>query len=163
MTIRPDFVFLSTTANAQQVSQADVFAVVSNVLACTRAGKDNVTSPPPRGTPIWSQTSLYQVLLCPSNFRDFNDPVLRAALLRAADEQELNYVLDELASAEMLDLVLAELGAWASGSADALPEFLLALSTRRLRLAHVHHVRLRHALGDAQLPDYLKVLASGLI
>jgi hypothetical protein len=113
-----------------------------------------VTSAPPRGTPIRSQTSLYQVLLCPSNFRDFNDPVLRAALFRGADEQGLNYVLDELASAEMLDLLLAELGAWASGSADTLPEFLLALSTRR---------RLRQALRDAQLPDYLKVLSSGML
>ena len=46
----------------------------------------------------------FQTLLCPSNFKDFNDAVLRAALLRAATEQEMNYVLDDLLSAEMLDL-----------------------------------------------------------
>ena len=44
-----------------------------------------------------------------SNFKDFNDAVLRAALLRASTEQEMNYVLDDLLSAEMLDL-LGKLG-----------------------------------------------------
>lgn len=119
----------------------------------------NVTSVPQRGTPIWGQTSLYQVLLCPSNFHDFNDPVLRASLLRGADEQELNYVLDETSSAEMLALLQAELMAWVHGSGNSLPEFLLALSTRRLRLTHGHATELRTSIANAKLPDYPGVLA----
>lgn len=159
LTIQPDFVFLPTMAQPELVSQADVLAVVSNVLACARAGKGNVTSVPQRGTPIWGQTSLYQVLLCPSNFHDFNDPVLRASLLRGADEQELNYVLDETSSAEMLALLQAELMAWVHGSGNSLPEFLLALSTRRLRLTHGHATELRTSIASAKLPDYPGVLA----
>jgi hypothetical protein len=161
--IQPDFVFLSTYVKPENVSQADVFAVVGNVLACARAGSGNVKKAPARGTPTWKQTSLYQVLLCPSNFRDFNDAVLRASLLRVADEQELNYVMDETSSAEMLSVMQAELGAWKVGAGNSLPEFLLALSTARLRLTHGHAILLREAIAAANLPEYPKALASGFM
>jgi hypothetical protein len=89
--------------------QGDIFAIVSNLLACARAGEANATlgRAPGRDSsvPAWRQTSLFQTLLCPSNFKDFNDAILRAALLRGATEQELNYVLNDLVSAEMLDPV----------------------------------------------------------
>ena len=165
LAIRPDFVFLDTLDHPEAVSHADVLAVVGNVLACARAGKDNVSKAPPRGTPIWKQTSLYQVLLCPSNFQDYNDPILKAALLRSADEQELNYAVDDTASEEMLSIVSADISRWknASDSGDALPEFLLALSTGRFRLTAQHAVQLRATLVAAQLPEYLVTLASEFV
>lgn len=164
--ISPDFVFLNTTVDAAAVSQGDIYAVVSNVLACARAGARNSSpaKPPARGEPMptWRQTSVFQTLLCPSNFKDFNDAILRAALLRAADEQELNYVLDDFASAEMLDLLQGQLGAWKGGAADALPEFLLAMATKRMRLARGHMVQLLKALEVAELPEYLRRLTAGI-
>ena len=163
LTVSPDFVYLPTTEAPERVSQGDIYAIVSNVLACARAGETNASlaNPPVRGAlvPAWRQTSLFQTLLCPSNFKDFNDPILRAALLRAATEQELNYVLDDLASVEMLDLLVGQLQAWQSVSGDALPEFLLALASGRMKLTRGHMVQLQEAIAAVGLPDYLKQLA----
>jgi hypothetical protein len=161
--VSPDFVFLPTTERPDEVSQGDIYAIVSNVLACARAGGLNAAlgQPPARGAlvPSWRQTSLFQTLLCPSNFKDFNDAILRAALLRAATEQELNYVLDDLVSAEMLDLLVGQLQSWGLGSGDALPEFLLALASGRMKLTRGHMVQLREAIAAAGLPEYLRQLA----
>jgi len=162
--VSPDFVFLPTTERADEVSQGDIFAIVSNVLACARAGEANATlgKAPGRDSPVpaWRQTSLFQTLLCPSNFKDFNDAILRAALLRSATEQELNYVLNDLVSAEMLDLLVGQLQTWQSGGGDALPEFLLALASGRMKLTHSHAVQLQEAVVVANLPNYLKQLVS---
>lgn len=161
--VSPDFVFLPTTERPEEVSQGDIYAIVSNVLACARAGETNASlnKPPARGTPgpAWRQTSLFQTLLCPSNFKDFNDSILRAALLRVATEQELNYVLDDLVSAEMLDLLVGQLQSWQSSSGDALPEFLLALASGRMKLTRGHMVQLHQAITAAGLPAHLKQLA----
>ncbi|MGE0331757.1 MAG: hypothetical protein AB7P37_13795 [Ramlibacter sp.] len=164
--VSPDFVFLPTTERAENVFQGDIFAVVSNVLACARAGDANATlgKAPGRDSmvPAWRQTSLFQTLLCPSNFKDFNDAILRAALLRAATEQELNYVLNDLVSAEMLDLLVGQLQTWQTGSGDALPEFLLALASGRMKLTSSHMVQLQEAVAGANLPAHLQQLASAI-
>jgi len=162
--VSPDFVFLPTTEHADKVSQGDIFAVVSNVLACARAGEVNATlgRAPGRDSsvPAWRQTSLFQTLLCPSNFKDFNDAILRAALLRGATEQELNYVLNDLVSAEMLDLLVGQLQTWQAGGGDALPEFLLALASGRMKLTPSHMVQIQEEIAAAALPEYLKQLAN---
>lgn len=164
--VSPDFVFLDTNVRPEEVSQGDIYAIVSNVLACARAGEANanLNSPPLRSalTPAWRQTSLFQTLLCPSNFKDFNDAVLRAALLRAATEQEMNYVLDDLLSAEMLDVLVGQVQSFTGSAGDALPEFLLALASGRLRLTRSHTLQLRHAIGAAALPEYVKPLVSAI-
>jgi hypothetical protein len=140
--------------------------VVSNVLACARAGESNAILGKAPGrdasVPAWRQTSLFQTLLCPSNFKDFNDAVLQAALLRAATEQELNFLLNELVSAEMLDLLVGALQAWQSGAGDALPEFLLALASGRMKLTPSDIVRLKEAVPVANLPPYLQQLAGAI-
>lgn len=162
--VSPDFVFLPTTERAEDVSQGDIYAVVSNVLACARAGEANAVLGRAPGressVPAWRQTSLFQTVLCPSNFKDFNDAVLRAALLRAATEQELNYMLNDLVSSEMLDLLVGELQSWRAGAGDALPEFLLAIASGRMKLTPGHVVQLQEAIRKAALPEHLSQLAS---
>jgi hypothetical protein len=131
--IAPDFVFLDTKRDIELISQADVYAVVSNLLATARCDNKGLTEQVRRDSPPlrWGQSVYGQVLLCPSNFRDFNDAVLRASMLRAANTAELNYSVDEQCSGEMLDMLLADVGAWHHRRGDALPEFLVA----RLRAA----------------------------
>jgi hypothetical protein len=160
LTIARDFVFLNTEHNIEDISQADVYAIVSNLLATARCDNKGLTEPVRRDSPplTWTQSVYGQVLLCPSNFRDFNDAVLRASMLRAANPAELNYSLDEQCSAEVLDVLLADIDAWDHHRGDALPEFLLSLACGRLRIARQHMERLMFKLTHAALPDHLNTL-----
>jgi len=159
-----NFVFLDTTNALEKISQADVYAVVSNLIATERCDGKGLTEPVRRDSPplSWSQSVYGQVVLCPSNFRDFNDAVLRASLLRAADPAELNYSVDTQSSREMLDVLLADIGSWAQGRGDALPEFVLSLACGRLRLVRRHQEQFLAALRDSQVPEHLKLLATAV-
>jgi hypothetical protein len=160
LAINPNFVLLDTKNRIQDISQADIYAVVSNCLAAVRS--DNVAldakvardSP----TPAWRQNVFAQCLLCPSNFRDFNDAVLRASLLRGASPQELNYSVDEASSEEMLDILIADITSWQTGKGESLPEFLVAICSRRLRLVPQHLGRICTLLQGANLPPHLAAL-----
>lgn len=110
----------------------------------------------------WRQTSLLQTPLCPSNFKDFKDAILCAALLRAATEQEQNYVLDYLLKAEMLDVLVGQLRTSTGYAGDSLPKFLLALATGRLLLTRSHTVQLLRAISESPLPEYLVPFVSAI-
>jgi hypothetical protein len=159
-----DFVFLDTTNALERISQADVYAVVSNLIATERCDGKGLTEPVRRDSPplSWTQSVYGQVVLCPSNFRDFNDAVLRASLLRAADPTELNFSVDTQSSREMLDVLLADIDSWAQGRGDALPEFVLSLACGRLRLVHRHQEQFLTALVSSQVPGHLKLLAAAI-
>jgi hypothetical protein len=164
MKIAPDFVFLDTKRDIELISQADVYAVVSNLLATARCDNKGLTEQVRRDSPplSWGQSVYGQVLLCPSNFRDFNDAVLRASMLRAANTAELNYSVDEQCSSEMLDVLLADVGAWHHHRGDALPEFLVSLACGRLRLMRRHLERLATEVGQADLPEHVKLLGRSI-
>ncbi|PMS21101.1 hypothetical protein C0Z18_07835 [Trinickia dabaoshanensis] len=158
--IARDFVYLDTKDRRHEISQADVFAVVVNILACARAENHGLAGKPSRsGVTAWSSSVYGHVLVCPSNFAIYNDAVLRAAFLRAASPSELLYSMDEECSTEMLNVILAEADAWGKGGGDALPEFLLALAIGRMRLARGHCEELCARLNEGQLPEYLRDLA----
>ena len=159
-----NFVFLDTTNALERISQADVYAVVSNLIATERCDGKGLTELVRRDSPplSWSQSVYGQVVLCPSNFRDFNDAVLRASLLRAADPSELNYSVDTQSSREMLDVLLADIDSWAQGRGDALPEFVLSLACCRLRLIRRHEEQFLTALFSSQVPAHLKFLAAAI-
>ena len=161
LAIAPDFVLLNTTKNIERISQADVYAVVCNALAAARCGNQGLETRVNRENPapVWGQTVFGQSVLCPSNFRDFNDAVLRAALLRAASIQELNFSVDEGCSEEMRDVIRADISSWDQGRGDALPEFLLSMACRRLRLSQRHAKQIKSEVNAAQLPDHIKLLA----
>lgn len=164
LAIAPDFVLLDTTTNIKPVSQADVYAVVCNALATARCNNQGLEEKVQRAnpTPVLGQTVYGQCVLCPSNFRDFNDAVLRAALLRAASVQELNYSVDEDSSEEMRDVIRADISSWSQGRGDALPEFLLSMACGRLRLIRRHIEQLKAEIDEAILPEHIKVLANSI-
>ncbi|WP_143129241.1 hypothetical protein [Variovorax sp. PDC80] len=167
LAIAADFVYLDTDVNLAAISQADVLAVVSNLLATVRC--NDVALPAahvkPAGEDIqWNQTLYGQVLLSPAtlcarNMRDYNDSILRAAFLRMAFAQELDFSIDEHISREVLDVVLAELAGWPSGRGNALPEWLLSMACERLRLHSFHTPILLEAVRTAELPEWLAQLA----
>jgi len=159
-----NFVFLDTKDALERISQADVYAVVSNLIATERCDGKGIAEPVRRDSPplSWSQSVYGQVLLCPSNFRDFNDAVLRASLLRASDPTELNYAVDTQSSREMLDVLLADIDSWAQGGGDALPEFVLSLACGRLRMVRRHQEQFLTALSSSLVPEHLKLLAASV-
>jgi hypothetical protein len=157
--IARDFVYLDTKERSADISQADIFAVVANMLACARADNKGLATMPVRGAlSKWSSNVYGHVLVCPSNFAIYNDPILRGAFLRAASPSELLYSVDDDCSTEMLNVVLAEADAWNQGGGGALPEFLLAMAAGRMRLASKHHEELCTRLKAMKLPDYLRDL-----
>lgn len=157
--IARDFVYLDTNNHREDISQADVYAVVANILACARADNHGLTSKPTRsGVTTWSSSVYGHVLVCPTNFAIYNDAILRAAFLRAASPSELLYSMDEECSREMVNVILAEADAWDKGGGAALPEFLLALAMGRMRVARAHCEELCASLKDQQLPEYLRDL-----
>jgi hypothetical protein len=166
LTIAPDFVYLDTELEPKNISQADIFLVVSNLLAVARFG--GLQNGLPQTHHQWAQSVYGQVLVdlptvCPRNFRDYNDAVLRASFIRAANKQELNYAVDEECSGEVLDVLLAELASWPDARGDSLPELLMALATGRLQLTTADEARLISNLNTTELPDYLVQLRDAWI
>ena len=167
LVIAADFVYLSTDTNLAAISQADVLAVVSNLLAtvrCNDAALPAANVKPSDDGVQWNQTLYAQVLLAPAtlcarNMRDYNDSILRAAFLRMAFKQELDYSIDEHISQEVLDVIMAELSGWSSGRGNTLPEWVLSLACDRLRLHPFHTSRFVDALREAKLPTWLDQLA----
>lgn len=167
LAIAADFVYLDTKKNLTAISQADVLAVVSNLLASVRCNDAALPAAHMRHSgddTQWNQTLYGQVVLAPAtlcarNMRDYNDSILRAAFLRMAFKQELDFSVDEHISREVLDVILAELSGWSSGRGNALPEWLLSMACDRLRLHAFHMPTFLDAVHTSNLPAWLVQLA----
>ena len=151
----------TATSGPSEISQADVFAVVSNLFAASRSGSNDLTKKSGDAIPL-AQSVYGHILLTPEAFMTFNDGVLKACLLRAARKSDLMYEVDPAYSNRMLEIVLAELAGWSVGTGDALPEMLLALATRRLRLRETDLSQIRAKALGAELPDYAVALARAI-
>lgn len=167
LAIAADFVYLDTETNLEAISQADVLAVVSNLLATVRC--NDAALPAAHAKPVgediqWNQTLYGQVVLAPAtlcarNMRDYNDSILRAAFLRMAFKQELDFSIDEHISREVLDVIMMELSDWPSGRGNTLPEWLMSMACDRLRLHAFHMPIFLKAVRAAELPAWLVQLA----
>jgi len=161
--IQRDFVYLDTRGRVESIAQADVFSVVSNLFAVARTGDRELTKKASNSEIVELAKSVYgHVLLAPDSFMKFNDAVLKACLLRAARTSELMYEVDETHSIRMSEIVLAELDGWPAGNGDALPEMLMALATRRLRLREPEKAKIIDRALAAGLPPYLAALAQAI-
>jgi hypothetical protein len=157
-----NFVYLDTTLDGE-ISQADVYAVVANLLAARRNDDRELEKPLPRGddSQLWEASVYGQTLLCPRNFKDYNDGVLHSAFIRAARTSELRYDTDPLISAEITEIILGEIEAWQHQGGQALGEILIAIATRRLSLVSKDLESVMQAIGvSSHLPDWIKFLAN---
>lgn len=163
LTIQRDFVYLDTKLGPRDISQADVFAVVSNLFAAERSGSNDLAKKPQGANAVPLTQSVYgHVLLTPEAFMTFNDAILKASLLRAARKSDLMYEVDPGYSTRMSEIVLAELDGWLAGTGDALPEMLLALATNRLRLQATDTNLIRTKTLSAALQPYIHALARAI-
>lgn len=163
LAIKPDFVFMDTRGRADSITQADVFAIVSNLFAAARSRERDLTKKATPNEVVELSKSVYgHVLLAPAMFETFNDAVLKASFLRAARRSELMYEVDADQSTRMAQIVLAELEGWSAGTGEALSEMLLALATKRLRLRDGDRAKIRARALAANLPAHLAVLTGAI-
>lgn len=163
LAIQRDFVYLDTEVGIRDISQADVFAVVSNLFAAARSGSNDLTKRPQGVDAVPLSQSVYgHILLTPEAFMTFNDSILKASLLRAARKSDLMYEVDTGYSKRMSEIVLTELEGWPAGTGDALPEMLLALATNRLRLCATDRATIRTKTIAVDLPVYITALAQAI-
>lgn len=162
--IQNDFVYLRVDSKAGNISQADVFVTVANLLATTRMNNRGLTAKVEFGKePVhWHQSVYGHSLLNPASFEDYNDAVLHAAFLRAASTAELNYSNNEKASGRVMAVIGARIQGWKTGSGDSAPEFLLALATRRLALTPDHTRSIKALVLTCDVPEFFKILAKTL-
>lgn len=157
--INNDFVYLNTAENRESVSQADLYLVISNLLASARINDRGITSQSQNDPVRWQQSVYGQTLLSVANFEDYNDSVLRAAFLRAASSAELNFSSHAPSSSRVLEIIRQGLVGWKYDMGDFLPEFFVALATQRLILTDADTVSLKNLINTTELPTYLKSIA----
>ena len=127
--VQEGFVFWPKDFPSAKVTQADVYYTVASVLQNLRAVS--------RLKSFWH----YQTVLDPKNFERFNDGAIRASLLRASSYGELDYSQYKEQSYEMAQIILGMLRDSRSSSGMDVPEFLLAIATKKLRLRESDSVK----------------------
>jgi hypothetical protein len=126
--IRSDFTLLNTEGGDRKVSQADIFVVISALLRTLRNRDES------KGKLKLTYGPYKRSVLSPNCFERFTDGVIQAAILRAARGYELSYANCESGvNTRMRDVIMNLLNG-TSSSAQAIPEFLLALALGKLTL-----------------------------
>ena len=154
LVLRSGFAFLPFDYEPGDITQAEVYFVISAVLHQLR-----LTA---RGEHSLMQHGHRRKVISPRCFERFNDGVVQAAILRAATASELDFSISERQSDEMeriLDFVFTNA---ANESGEAAREFALALAIGRLRLNAESTNRLREkhgaGAGDPLLSAFLSLV-----
>lgn len=155
--IRSDFTFIKTHGKKRRLSQADVFIVVSALLRSLRNRSGSVDKPALVYGPY------KRAVISPDCFERFSDGVIQSAIFRAARGQELSYSnCTESVSAQMRDVV-TNLLRGPKNSAQAMPEFLLAIALNKLNLHPEHEMEIFEAVQENdQVNKVSKLLAKYL-
>lgn len=128
--LRKGFVYWNFEVDPEIAFQSQVFFTITAVLNSLR------------NKPINSDRSLQQStyvrnLVSAESFNRFNDGVIQASLLRASDNRMLAYDLDEEQSITMTVFLKSLIDKHNEDHGEALPEFLLAISLKKMRLKRV--------------------------
>lgn len=124
--LRKNFAFLDFDEYHDNVSQSDVYFIISIILNSLRNSKDL--------TKNLQQTEYVRNLLDPFNFNRFNDGIIQASLLRAAKNNELSYHIDSELSRDMKSFLETLIKHNQSEQGEALFEFLYALACEKMTL-----------------------------
>lgn len=128
--LRKNFAFFKFHEYEDLVCQSEVYFTVSTVINNLRNSKDL--------SRCLRQTEYVRNIIEPGNFSRFNDGVIQASILRAADKQELAYHLEYDISKSMFDLISTMIQKHDTQQGEALFEFIYALATQKLTLKTDH-------------------------
>lgn len=147
LVLRKNFAFFNFHDYADDISQADVYFTISNVLNRIRTVEKEGKK--------FSQSPYVRNLIDPSNFNRFNDGIIQASILRAAYPEELAYDVSEEKSLEMSQLISSFWENSKEEQGEASLEFVLAIGTRRLRLKESHLAKVISQIDHKMIPPLL--------
>ena len=102
-----------------------------------------------------SKGSFQQVVISPETFGRFNDGIIQAALLRAAEESELDYSGSPELSERMTNWISQLVGGWKRTRGEAVFEYAFALASGRLKVCRNDKQQLLERFQSAQIPNEL--------
>jgi hypothetical protein len=121
--------------------QATVYFTISSLLQSLRHSKNDASYCPLRNGYVVRQ-------LDPLLFDRFNEGIIHASILRSAKPKELDYSSDDASSSIIGSLIERMIKEPQESTSEALPEFLLALSTGKLKIKRDHIVGLKSVNFD---------------
>ena len=149
--LRPNFAFLKFDYQNGEITQAEVFFIITSILNDLRHD-----SSPNR---IIFQQEFRRTVIDPQNFHRLNDGIVQAALLRASLPAELDYRITRGMSSDMAEFLAETFATCRQARGEAAPEFLLALAMRQL---HLLDEDLRRVVDVAQMNVSANTLESYL-
>lgn len=125
--LRKGFVYWNFEVDPKKAFQSQVFFTITAVLNSLRNNSINSER-------SLQQSTYVRNLISADSFNRFNDGVIQASLLRASDHRMLAYDLDEEQSLTMSTFLKSLIDKHNEAHGEALSEFLLAISLKKLRL-----------------------------
>jgi hypothetical protein len=125
--LRKGFVYWNFEVKPELAFQPQVYFTISSVINRLRNEPLNVER-------SLNQSTYVRNLISAETFNRFNDGIIQASILRAADYRMLSYDLDENQSLAMTVFLKSLIDRIDGDHGEALPEFLLALGLKKLRL-----------------------------
>jgi hypothetical protein len=146
--IRKNFAFFNFDKYDEDVSQADIYFTISNIINTLRnSDKQDRTL---------KQTVFVRSILDPANFNRFNDGIIQASILRAANPEELSYGIDYDLSQEMTNTLETVIKYNNDEQGEALVEFLFAIATKKLTLKKIHLQKIIDLINEKCKADLVK-------
>lgn len=152
LNIRKNFAFFNFDDYVDNVSQADIYFTISNILNSLRNSNGNSD----KADRTLKQSIYIRSLLDPANFSRFNDGIIQASILRAAYSEELSYSIDVEVSQEMTNTLETIIKYCDDEQGEALIEFLYAIANKKMTLMKVHLQKIINQLKDRKQDDLIK-------
>ena len=139
-----------------KVTQVDVLYSFACVLQYSRISEKDLKA---KGRSSLYSTLYNQKVLAPENFARFNDGILQSSLLRLTLASELNYSTTPEYSKTISHMILNIVKKHSHKQGEAAMEFLIALSTKHLKLHSEDFKELIEELKKINgLPSYFSLL-----
>lgn len=139
----------------KKISEVDVLYTFALVLQYARVVKKDL-----------EQTLYDPKIIAPENFARFNDGILQASLLRLSTSHELDYSTTHEFSKTITHMIKNIIGKYDTKQGEASVEFLIALSTKHLKL-HAHDflelIEYFKSLNLTSYPEHSKLFIEYLI
>jgi len=154
LNIRKNFAFFNFDKYDNDVSQADIYFTISNIINTLRNSNPNGSVEKSERT--LKQSVYVRNILDPANFSRFNDGIIQSSILRAAYPEELNYAIDNDISQEMTNTLETIIKYSVDEQGEALLEFLYAIASKKMTLKKNHLQKIVDLLNERTEFDLIK-------